>query len=290
MLRQSLDALARFSPRFRRMMMRTWYDALVVIDQKKQITFMNYGYAELDPGAKGPALSEEDKINRYAIQLYHHVASAIDLRDKDVVEIGSGRGGGAAYVNRTFNPRSMLGIDISQNAVHFCNNHYSNDRLSFKQGDAENIPLEDRSIDVVINVESSHCYGSMNAFLSEVHRILRADGYLLFADHRDHDKMAILRGQLGAAGFETVSEIDITANMVRALELDNARKKQLIQDSCPRPLRKEAGEFAALVGTGTYESFRSEHSRYLSFIVRKTRERQRLVISGASANTSRSDP
>jgi hypothetical protein len=64
MLRQSLDALARFSPRFRRVMMRTWYEALVVIDREKQITFMNYGYADLD--SEPLMLSDEEKVNRYA--------------------------------------------------------------------------------------------------------------------------------------------------------------------------------------------------------------------------------
>src|ERR1043165_8445080 len=140
MLRQPLHALARFSPRFRRMMMRSWYEALVVIDRQKQISFMNYGYADLDPAKSSLTLQDEDEANRYAIQMYHYVAGAIDLRDQDVVEIGSGRGGGAAYVNRTFQPQSMLGVDISKNAVAFCNKTYANGRLSFSHGDAENIP------------------------------------------------------------------------------------------------------------------------------------------------------
>src|SRR2546423_6913515 len=264
MLRQSLDALALFSPRFRRVMMRTWYESLVVLDRDKQITFMNYGYSDLDPEAKTLALNDEDNVNRYAIQLYHHVATAIDLDDKDVVEIGSGRGGGAAYVARNLKPKSMVGIDISKNAVEFCNKSYASDRLTFSHGDAEHLPLVDKTVDAVINIESSHCYGSMDRFLNEVGRILRPGGVFLFADHRDHDKVTTLRRQLSEAGFETVKETDITANVVRALELDNERKKQLIRHSCPRLLQRQAGEFAALVGTGTDESLRSQESGYLT--------------------------
>ena len=51
MLRQSLDAVARISPRFRRRMMRTWYEFLVVLDRNKDITFMNYGYCGLGTAA-----------------------------------------------------------------------------------------------------------------------------------------------------------------------------------------------------------------------------------------------
>lgn len=247
-------------------MMRTWYESLVVLDRDKQITFMNYGYSELDPGENPLLLSDEEGVNRYAIQLYHHVAAAIDLRDLEVVEIGSGRGGGAAYISRNLKPKSMRGIDISKNAVDFCNKHYSNDGLSFSHGDAEHIPLADDSVDAVINVESSHCYGSMAQFLSEVRRVLRPDGYFLFTDHRDQDKIPVLREQLKEAGLAIVKETDITANVVRALELDNDRKKELIRGACPKLLRRETGEFAALVGTRTYESFRSRDSRYCSFV------------------------
>src|SRR3954463_4200727 len=126
MIRQSLDALARFSPTFRRVMMRTWYESLVVLDREKQITFMNYGYAALDGDGSIVELRDEDAANRYAIQLYHQVASALDLQGKAVVEIGSGRGGGAAYISRALKPKSMMGIDISKRAVDFCNQRYAN--------------------------------------------------------------------------------------------------------------------------------------------------------------------
>jgi ubiquinone/menaquinone biosynthesis C-methylase UbiE len=49
------------------------------------------------------------------------------------------------------------------------------------------MPFPDASFDAVINVESSHCYPSMGRFLSEVHRVLRPRGSLLFADLRTSD-------------------------------------------------------------------------------------------------------
>src|SRR5437016_10678551 len=70
----------------------------------------------------------------------------------------------------------MVGIDLSDKAVDFCNQNYAIDALSFRQGDAENLPLSDASVDVVVNLESSHCYGSMDRFLSEVYRVLRPGG------------------------------------------------------------------------------------------------------------------
>src|SRR6266481_4321017 len=161
MLTKIFEFAMRISPRLSRAMIRFWYQMLVVIDRQREITFMNYGYANLDPSANGLALNEAERDNRYCIQLYHHVAAAVDLAAKDVVEVGSGRGGGASYIARYLKPQSMVGIDLSDKAVDFCNQNYAIEALSFRQGDAENLPLSNASVDAVVNLESSHCYGSM---------------------------------------------------------------------------------------------------------------------------------
>ena len=272
MLKKAFDWIARMSPGLKRRIVKLWYELLVVIDRDRDITYMNYGYSSLDANGTEMVLDEREQINRYSIQLYRHIAGAIDLTEKKVVEIGSGRGGGASYIARHLKPRSMVGIDICKKAVEFCNNFYSIDGLSFAQGDAESLPLADGSVDVVVNLESSHCYGSMARFLSEVHRVLSPDGYFLFSDHRDHDKINLLREQLGNSGLNLITQNDITLNVVRALELDNDRKRNLIANKCPRILKGEAEEFAAIKGTRTYESFKTGYSRYLSFVLQKERQ------------------
>jgi ubiquinone/menaquinone biosynthesis C-methylase UbiE len=272
MLTKIFEFAMRISPRLSRAMIRFWYQMLVVIDRQREITFMNYGYAELDPGAKGLDLNDGERDNRYCIQLYHHVAAPVDLTARDVVEVGSGRGGGASYIARYLKPRTMRGIDLSDKAVDFCNTHYSTEGLSFTQGDAENLPLKDATVDAVVNLESSHCYGSMENFLKEVHRVLRPGGYFLFSDHRDKDKVEVLRKQLKDAGLTLLTETDITDNVVKALELDNDRKAELIERKCPRLLRRRMEEFAAMKGTSTYHSFASGSSRYLSFVLQKNGE------------------
>jgi SAM-dependent methyltransferase len=270
MLRRTFDVAARVSPKFRRLMMKSWYETLVVLDRERDITFMNYGYSGLDSSPHEISLNDGEQANRYCIQLYHHVAAAIDLGGKDVVEVGSGRGGGASYVARYLRPRSMKGIDFSKKAIEFCRKYYAVDGLSFLQGDAENLPLADNSVDVIINLESSHCYGSMMKFLSEVYRVLRPGGHFLFSDHRDHDKLNLLREQLNESGLRVVKETDITQNVVAALDLDNDRKQKMIARKCPRVLRREAEEFAAMKGSRAYRTFKSGYSRYLSFVLRKS--------------------
>ena len=59
---------------------------------------MNYDYAELDGSELD--LHDHPEKDRYFIQLYHYVAAAVELNGKKVLEVGSGRGGGASYVAR----------------------------------------------------------------------------------------------------------------------------------------------------------------------------------------------
>jgi SAM-dependent methyltransferase len=42
-------------------------------------------------------------------------------------------------------------------------------------------------VDAVVNIESSHCYESMDTFLSEACRVLRPGGRFFFADLRKYE-------------------------------------------------------------------------------------------------------
>jgi hypothetical protein len=54
-------------------------------------------------------LAETDEPDRHWIQLYHHVAGAVDLEKCTVLEVGSGRGGGASFIKRYLRPASVIG-------------------------------------------------------------------------------------------------------------------------------------------------------------------------------------
>ncbi|MDQ8039285.1 MAG: hypothetical protein REH83_02645 [Rickettsiella sp.] len=55
---------------------------------------MNYGYLNTDD--KFLLLEPTDEPHRLFIQLYDFVVNDISLQDKDIIEVGCGRGGGGA--------------------------------------------------------------------------------------------------------------------------------------------------------------------------------------------------
>ena len=230
---------------------------------------MNYGYAHLDPNAPRIELEPDEEPNRYAIQLYDYVVRAVDLQGKDVLEVACGRGGGAAYVARRFKPRSYVGVDLWRSSVDFCTDEYHIEGLSFRRGDAEKLPFDDASFDVVINVESSHLYDHVDRFFAETRRVLRPGGYFLFADFRTNDSAQTLREQIVQAGLELVREDTINKNVTAALDLDNDRKTRLIEERLPKRRREHYGIFAALKGTYMYEHIQAGDIEYFRMVIRK---------------------
>ncbi len=260
--------LTELSPRFKRFLWRRWYQYLAGY-QLRDWRFMNYGFGPLNEGGPRLSLEPADEPNRSSIQLYHHVASAVPVEGLRVLEVGCGRGGGASYVKRYLRPKQLTGVDFSAKAVRFCQGNHHVEGLSFVQGDAESLPFADGSFDAVLNVESSHCYGSMPAFLRQVVRVLRPGGHFLFADLRMATDLDRLHEQLLASGLTVLHREDITPNVLTALRGDSERKLALIEQSVPKRLLSAFRQFAALEGSETYEAFRTGTMVYVRYVMGK---------------------
>ncbi len=268
-IKRTFDFAIGLSPALKRALINRLYSLMTGLDRDADMIFMNYGYV-VPPGDGGPpALRPEDEPNRHSIQLYHHLAGSVELAGKDVLEVGSGRGGGASYVARYLGPRSYVGMDRNAKAVAFCRRHYQVPGLTFQQGDAEALPFGDGSFDVVLNVESSHGYGSVPRFLAEVRRVLRPCGFVLYTDHRGPHQVDAWRQEVRGSGLTLLSETDITERVVQALDETDERKQELIERKVPRFLRPAIGEFASVKGSKAYERFRNGQTIYLSFRLQK---------------------
>lgn len=269
-----MTTISHSFPTLRNQLLKKWYQYLARTYGNREWTFMNYGYAPNSNHSPEDYLYNKDSDNQYGINLYHHVAGSIDLKELDILEISSGRGGGAEYIKKNLKPKTLVGVDFSKNAVAFCNKNYHIKGLSFKTADALSLPFQNESFDTVINIESSHCYDSISVFLDQVMRVLRPGGYFLFADFRPADKVNALRKSIRDAGFILINDTDITDNVYHSLKLASDKKKALIQDTIQKFFKKLFFEFAAIKGTRTYEKFKRKELRYLSFVLQKREEKE----------------
>src|SRR6185436_1093058 len=89
--------LVYHTPWVKRLLWRSVYDFLARRYRDQRWTFMNYGYRPPHDKAS-VALAPEDEPDRSCIELYGLVAGAVDLTGGELLEVGSGRGGGASFV------------------------------------------------------------------------------------------------------------------------------------------------------------------------------------------------
>ena len=260
----------------KRIASRLLYEYLARTYPQREWTTMNYGYAAMLPTDKVSTCVEIDNPERLALQLYWHVATSGSeggtLAGLDVLEVGSGRGGGAELIARCLKPKSMVALDFSSSVTALARGRYQQNRsLRYVQGDAENLSFDAASFDVVLNIESAHCYRSIPRFLSEVHRVLRPKGELLFADFASKRNGALerLHRMLADSPLRLVRIDDITANVVRALELDEARKSEMLKRWVSGPFKAFARGAYAMKGTAMRHGLESGQTVYLAAVLRK---------------------
>ena len=224
--------------------------------------FLNYGYEE-DPPMAIP-LDESDERDRFFIQQYHRTAAQVDLSGKKVLEISCGHGGGASYLARTLKPASYTGLDINPNAIEFARGRHSVPGLEFVQGDATALPFPDNSFDAVVNVEASHLYPDVPAFLSEVARVLAPGGHFLYTDFRRQRDLAAWEAEIAATPLRLVSRTDIGAEVLRGNVANLPVKEKMLDGHSA--LTKFAGE---ATDWSFNEALKTGEFRYLLFCLTK---------------------
>jgi SAM-dependent methyltransferase len=252
-------------PRAQKWAWRRVYNLLSRFWRDADWRFMNYGFV---PGGAPFPLEPEDEPERVFIGLYSQAVEGLPMAGLRVLEVGSGRGGGSRYIARYHAPASVVGLDYSPATVARAKSlNADTPSLSFQVGDAERMPFADGSFDVVVNIESSHCYADVPAFAREVARVLAPGGWFTFADMRARASLGDLDRQLAAPGLEKVAERDLSAGVVAALDAAEARKHERIGQL--RLMRRFMSEFSGSKGSTLYKGLARGQVAYVARRYRK---------------------
>ena len=254
-------------PAFKQIFWKIWYQYLTSRMENDSVIFLNYGY--WPPEGKTLELQHEDEVNRPAIQLYHHVASGADLADKNVLEVSCGHGGGASFVTRYHKPKTYTAVDQNPKAIDYDRKMHGVLGIDFRTGDAQALEFPSNHFDAVLNVEASHCYPSQISFFQSVYRVLRDGGHFLYADFRPPTGTQQLDEDLTAAGFKIKSKTDITSHVLSALQRTSKKYRELVHRFTPKILHPAMETFAAVEGSGIYNSFVNRERIYYSYCLLK---------------------
>jgi SAM-dependent methyltransferase len=224
-------------------------------------TVLNYGYTD----ASGASRVPEGHPERYCLALYEHTVRDTELAGKRVLEVSCGRGGGASFLMNAFDIAEYVGVDLSDENIRIAGDR--GDGPNFVKGNAEQLPFDDASFDVVINIEASHLYDNRRQFFAEVMRVLKLGGTFCYSDgYWAHDNCL---PDLLDAGFELLERREITANVIAALELDSARRAALFDSMPEKDLIKEYKDWGGVVGYRAWNRFVNRETLYFSHRLRK---------------------
>lgn len=123
------------------------------------------------PSIKGRIAYEH--LHRYAVAKDYVTGAA-------VLDIACGEGYGSA--NLAAVARHVTGVDIDAATIADARARYGHrDNLTFLQGDAEQLPADDASFDVVVSFETIEHLKDADRFLTEIKRVLKPDGLLIIS-------------------------------------------------------------------------------------------------------------
>jgi len=101
------------------------------------------------------------------------------VADKEVLDIASGEGYGSALLAQF--ARNVIGVDVDQQAIDHARSKYGAGNLEFRVGSCAQIPLDDKSVDVVVSFETIEHHTEHEAMMVEIKRVLRPGGLLVIS-------------------------------------------------------------------------------------------------------------
>ena len=115
--------------------------------------------------------------------IYEHWHRYLIVRNyvagKRVLDVASGEGYGSHLLSKA--AASVVGADISADAVAHANSRYANENLRYVAADCTQIPELDASFDVIVSFETIEHMTKHEAFLREVDRLLAPAGIFIIS-------------------------------------------------------------------------------------------------------------
>lgn len=110
----------------------------------------------------------------------YNLAKSHSTKESDVLEIACGSGIGLGYLSE--NAKKVIGGDIDTDLLSYAEKTYEkSEKVSVLELDAQNLPFEDNSFDIVLIYEAIYYFPQIEKAFQEVSRVLKKDGKLIIS-------------------------------------------------------------------------------------------------------------
>ena len=184
--------------------------------------------------------SEQGKIR---LEHYHRYAIIQEVvAGKDVLDVACGEGYGSSFMAAT--ARSVVGVDIAEEAILHASAVYKNSNLTFRQGSATKLDFGRASFDVVVSFETIEHLLEQDQVIAEIRRVLRPEGVLIISS----PNRPIYSEESGERNEFHVKELDFTefdALLKRQFPTVQYFGQRMMMGSVIQPLSGVQGAFRA---------------------------------------------
>jgi ubiquinone/menaquinone biosynthesis C-methylase UbiE len=133
------------------------------------------------------------------------------------LDVGCGNGSAALLVAETFGLR-VVGVDVDPQQIALARVAAGDRDVQFMTADATSLPFEDGRFEVVATNKTTHHVPRWSSALAEMRRVLKPNGYLVYADLTAPSWLApILKPLAGRAGVFTGADLDRSFASLRSL-------------------------------------------------------------------------
>lgn len=131
-------------------------------------------------------IPEEHKGGQtYGEHIARYDAATNLVKGKRVLDIACGTGYGTALLAKA--AKSVVGVDVSAQAVEYATKKFARDNVTFRKGNGRDIPAKTAEFDVVVSYETIEHLQDYPGFIDEIKRVLKKDGLLIISTPNDKE-------------------------------------------------------------------------------------------------------
>lgn len=198
-----------------------------------QFTFNTWGISGIDDKPYGPEFAQRPGMTAYhSLATMSAVVEYVKKKpDAHFLEIGCGTGAGADLISRTIHPTiRYTALDMQKAAIETCIQRHAahdNPHLSCVHGNGKTLPIEDKSVDVII-VSETHIAAvdigaEEKAIFAEMRRVLVPGGIFVWGNALYTHVWKDGADYLQANGFSECGIFNHTARAIEARDQDYDR-------------------------------------------------------------------
>lgn len=128
-------------------------------------------------------MSSHDTLEKFKVEFLDYANILNALQKYRVLDIGCGTGINVSYMLRSYPEiKEIVGIDNSEEMIHIAEKNISNHKSTFKLSNMQKMPFKDNYFDLIYSKLTIHYSPSLRETFSEIHRVLKKGGRLVFMD------------------------------------------------------------------------------------------------------------